>query len=132
MRGGGVCWLTVGNLKDHRALDLGGRLKHRAARDGVQPVLGGVVFTDNETIFVSKAMNMVAREHNKVMKHSAEYEPWGNGAIEHVFTYVVHEMRKLKARSNLPDDFWDFMIMHAERILNARRVRDGANPRSQA
>ena len=96
---------------------------------GVTMDEGGKLWSDNEIVLNSVAMNEVAEKHDQTRGNSNEYEPWGNAGSESTFRIGPAEMRKLHQRSGVPDEFWDFSAMQACELLNDTRiVRDNKSP----
>ena len=96
-----------------------------AKRDGVDIAPGSIAYSDNEPIFKSFKLAAVADELGLLQRYSAEYEPWGNGGVESIFRWLPWEMRKMHERGKAPQTLWVFSALHGERILNARRARNG-------
>ena len=90
---------------------------------GVDIDEGGTLYSDNEVVLNSIAMDEMAATHNNTRGNSNEYEPWGNGASESTFRIGVAEMRKMHVRSGVPQEFWDFSAIQAARILGITRER---------
>ena len=96
---------------------------------GVALDKGGTLWSDNEIVLNSVAMNSVAGQHEQTRGNSNEYEPWGNGGSESTFRIGPAEMRKMHQRSGVPDEFWNFSAMQAAELLNDTRiVRDEKSP----
>ena len=100
-----------------------------AAHDGVTIPAGAVNYSDNENIFKDKRIFDFCVDNSILKRFAVEYEPWGNGGVEAVFSYWVDWMRRLLARGSAPDEFWIFAGMRAEYLLNALRTRDGKSVR---
>ena len=83
---------------------------------------GGVMWSDNEIVLNQKKSEEFLAQAGMIRGNSNEYEPWGNGHSESIFRYLPAEARKLLARSGVPDDFWDFAVLEAERVLNNTRA----------
>ena len=92
---------------------------------GVNFDKGGVLWSDNEIVLNSRAMDDVAARHGQARGNAIEYKPTGNSGAESTFRIGGHEMRKSLIRAGLPDEFWDFAIMDAQVLLEATRERDG-------
>jgi transposase InsO family protein len=102
------------------------RYMAEAKRDGVDVELGGVLYSDNEQIFIAKHVQDNADAAGLVLEYSNPYEPWQNGAAEVVHRYHPHYMRKAAIQGNLPGgDFFPFLALWAEDVLNAIREREG-------
>ena len=97
--------------------------------DGVDIDKGGTLYSDNEIVLNSIAMDDVAAEHNNNRGNSNEYEPWGNATVESTFRIGPAEMRKMHVRSGVPEEFWDFSAIAAEKLLAITRNKDGKSPR---
>ena len=100
-----------------------------AAHDGVTIPEGSVMYTDNEAIFNSRRFNMVTDKRRLLHHFSAEYEPWGNGAVESVNRYVCEHVVRALITGGAPEELWDFAALDAEYLLNAIRTRGGTSVR---
>ena len=91
----------------------------------------GTLFSDNEQIMIGQGMANVAQKHNRVPNQSLEYRQTGNAGAESVFRIVPNEMRKVYARTGVPEEFWDLVALEAERLLrigeNSDRSDDDAD-----
>ena len=91
--------------------------------------LGGVTWSDNEPVMVGHRMEDVAKKYNRVTKSGLEYRPTSNAPAETGFRLIPNEMRKLYIRTGVPELFWDFTALEAERLLRWTRERgDGQTP----
>ena len=90
---------------------------------------GGVLWCDNEKIMIGSRMQSVAREHGRTISTSNEYEATGNAGAESIFRMVPNEMRKIYVRTAVPADFWEFVAIESNRVLDITRERiDGKSP----
>ena len=84
---------------------------------GVDVDKGGILYRDNEIVLNSVAMAETEAEHDRVSGNSNVYEPWQNAGVESTYRYGPAEMRKLHARSGVPDVFWNFSAMTAAKVV---------------
>ena len=100
-----------------------------AARDGVKISTGNVVISDNERIFTGRPFEQAVIDSGAVHEYSAEYEPWGNGAAEHVNAVLPAMMRAAHIQGGAPDEFWEFSAVDCARLLCRILQRNGMSLR---
>ena len=84
---------------------------------GISIDQGGTLYSDNEIVLNSAAMDDTAARHGQTRGNSNEYEPWQNAGVESTFRTAPAEMRKMHVRSGVPDEFWDFSAIQASELL---------------
>lgn len=89
---------------------------------------GGVLYSDNEKVLVSKEMKSVATKFKRTTETSIQYRATTNSLAETGFRLVPNEMRKIYVRTGVPKEFWEFVALEARRLLRWCRVRDGKTP----
>ena len=111
----------------HLAIDLYYR---DAAHDGVIIPPGSVIFSDNEKIFTGRKFESEVAQKQAVHEYSAEYEPWGNGAAEHVNTVLPEMMRTvMNHRGDTEHIFWEFAAVDCAALLVRVTTRRGKSLR---
>ncbi|MED6336515.1 MAG: reverse transcriptase domain-containing protein [Actinomycetota bacterium] len=99
-----------------------------AKRDGVDIDIGGVMFSDNEQIFMANAVQDQIDDNMLVRENSNPYEPWSDGQAEVVHRYHPDCMRRAAITGGLPGgDFFPWLALWAMDVLNAIRERGGTS-----
>ena len=101
-----------------------GELHH----DNVESREGGIGWSDNEAVMVGKGMKEVLAKHKRIPESAIQYEPTGNAGMESVFRIAPNEMRKIEVRTGVPEEFFEFTALEAERILRWTRARGDKTP----